>query len=82
MEKFCPCCRQVVDVPENSAICPNCEFDFDTLSEEERRLADDPELGKKEDDAQFRLKALSFLIAAVIMVLGLILVKWLFRLIA
>ena len=80
VRKFCPYCG-IVDLDEGSSICPNCQFDFDTLTEEERRYADDPELGKQADRKEFLLHALSLLIAAVVLVVVVWGAKWLLGLI-
>lgn len=81
VRKFCPYCG-IVDLDEGSSICPNCQFDFDTLTEEERLYADDPELGKKADRTEFLFHVLSLLIGmagTVAVVWG---ITWLLRLIS
>ena len=80
VRKFCPYCG-IVDLDEGSTICPNCQFDFDTLTEEERALADNPELGEKADRDEFLLHALSLLIGAVALIALLWGGRWLLGLI-
>ena len=75
VQKFCPNCG-VVELEAGGHVCPNCELDFDDLTPEERLYVDDPELGKQADRAEFRQMLISRIIAAAVLILGVILIKW------
>lgn len=79
IQRFCPECGMVVSMDDsNNLFCPNCEFDFRTLSPEDLALSEDPARAQQEDRKTFFLQlSVKLLVALVLILLGLV-ICWLF----
>ena len=77
--RFCPECGMVVEMNEtHNLFCPNCEFDFKTLSPEALALSENPERAQQEDRKAFFQKLASMGLAAGILFLVIIVLCWIF----